>query len=177
MSSDHIDVLKEALDYDPTTGEFRWKIYRNSHGGKVKPGAIAGTLRTDGYRVISFTPSKEVGRLSIRAHRLAFLFMGGKLPEPSQDVDHINGRPDDNSWLNLRLATRSQNIANNHKASRLNTSGVRGVSLHKASGKWLAKITIGGQVKYLGLFVDMDDAVQARKNAEIQHHGNFARRR
>lgn len=34
--------LRELLHYDPATGLFRWLVARNSHAGKVKPGAIAG---------------------------------------------------------------------------------------------------------------------------------------
>ena len=33
-----------------------------------------------------------------------------------------------------------------------NTSGYRGVCLHRASGKWKAALMVGGKLKYLGLF-------------------------
>lgn len=45
-----------------------------------------------------------------------------------------------------------------------NTSGVRGVSLHK--GKWRARITFKKKTYYLGEFDDMEKAIQVRKKAE-----------
>lgn len=47
-----------------------------------------------------------------------------------------------------------------------NTSGVRGISFNKQFQKWEAYITFRGKRKHLGRFVNFDDAVQARKQAE-----------
>ena len=43
------DELKEILDYDPETGVFRWKVYKNQH---TKIGDVAGTINSNGYRFI-----------------------------------------------------------------------------------------------------------------------------
>lgn len=45
-------------------------------------------------------------------------------------------------------------------------SGVKGVSFHKATQKWRARITIQGKVIYLGTFTNKEDAIKARKEAE-----------
>lgn len=47
-----------------------------------------------------------------------------------------------------------------------NTSGVRGVSFNKRSGKWESYITLKGCTHKLGLYTEKEDAIQARKLAE-----------
>ncbi len=47
-----------------------------------------------------------------------------------------------------------------------NTSGHVGVYYHKSARKWAAYIKVGGLVNYLGLFVEKDDAIRARQDAQ-----------
>lgn len=47
-----------------------------------------------------------------------------------------------------------------------NTSGVRGVHLHKKSGKWIAEITFKKKSYYLGYFSNKEKAILARRIAE-----------
>lgn len=47
-----------------------------------------------------------------------------------------------------------------------NTSGVRGVSYDKASGKWLAYIGFDNKDIHLGRYKNKADAIQARLEAE-----------
>lgn len=47
------------------------------------------------------------------------------------------------------------------KVRKDNTSGYRGVSYHKGTGKWAATKTVGGVRKNLGLFTTPDEARQA----------------
>jgi hypothetical protein len=49
----------------------------------------------------------------------------------------------------------------------------------KRVSKWLASISINGKRKHLGYFKDIDDAIEARKNANIEYgyhanHGEVA---
>lgn len=146
------------LDYDPETGHFIWKITSNAHGGKIMPGDIAGG-RTQGYVQIC-----RKGKC-VRAHRLAYLFVNGEWPPEGMDIDHINGNREDNRWVNLRLATRSQN--NNNGGIRAdNKSGHRGVSFATREQKWDARIKVNGKLYLLGKFKDKEDAIAARKKAE-----------
>lgn len=62
---------------------------------------------------------------------------------------------------------------NYNKISSNNTSGVSGVSWNKSSQKWNARISIDGKPINLGYFIDFDDAVNARKNAERQYLSSF----
>jgi len=92
---------------------------------------------------------------------------------PDMQVDHINGNGLDNRRCNLRFATHSQNQMNRSGPAKNGTSGVRGVSFNKTSGKWVAYIGFDGRLVHLGSFPDKDTAILARKEAAEKHHGSF----
>jgi len=99
-------------------------------------------------------------------HRLAFLYMEGSFP--SDDVDHINGNGTDNRWINLRSVKRVEN-ARNVKLLSSNTSGHAGVGWDVHRNKWRARITVNNKTKHLGRFDRIQEAVDARKHAEIEY--------
>ena len=57
-------------------------------------------------------------------------------------------------------------LANNNK------SGIKGVFFHKLSKKWMARITVNGDKKYLGIYSSKEEAEKARKKAEIKFLSN-----
>lgn len=59
----------------------------------------------------------------------------------------------------------------NKRKPRRNTSGHVGVSWNKKSGKWYSYITKDYVMHFLGSFDSLDDAIAARKAAEIQYFG------
>ena len=67
-------------------------------------GSVAGSKRKDGYSLI------QINRVKYLFHRLVFLYMTGEFPE--EEVDHIDGEPSNNSWVNLRAASHSENLHN-----------------------------------------------------------------
>lgn len=73
------------------------------------------------------------------------------------DVDHINRDKLDNRSSNLRLVDRSTNSLNSGKRKH-NTSGYKGVTWHKASGKWSAQIMVKGKKYHLGLYTEPQEA-------------------
>jgi len=89
------DIVRKKLIYDPETGIFVRK----------KTGLPIGFKNRDGY--IAFTFEKK----SWVAHRLAWVYMYGPIPEGLL-IDHINGIRDDNRISNLRLATHKLNMFN-----------------------------------------------------------------
>ena len=110
-------------------------------------------------------------RQHIRLHRLIMGVSSSKL-----DVDHKNHPPRnehkiDNRKSNLEIVTRSQSNMNT-SLSKNNTSGTTGISFDQKSSKWRAKITINYQRIELGKFENIDDAVKARKDAEIKYFGD-----
>ena len=115
--------------------------------------------------------TRENGRTKMMfMHRLV---MG--LPEEIYDIDHIHGNcsKNDNRKTNLRIATRSQNIANKGLMSS-NTSGVTGVTWNKNKEKWEANISTNCKRIYLGSYSNFEDAVKARKQAEEKYFGEFS---
>lgn len=61
------DVLVQRLNYNSETGIFTWK----PSNYRTKDGSVAGTLKRDGYIVLS------INKKQYSAHRLAWLYMTG----------------------------------------------------------------------------------------------------
>ena len=152
------NILEQLISYDPDTGVVV-RIGRVVTGGKIKPyHNVPTTKSASGYL--------QIGILSkiYYTHRLIFLLINGEFPQ--YEVDHINGDRIDNRWVNLRLVTRGVNVRNSGKNSK-NTSGFNGVYFDKAGKKWLACIWREGAQRHLGYFDNIEDAVEARRIAEI----------
>lgn len=162
-------ILK-TFRYDPETGVMI-RVLRNYVRAKDYPiYKTAGTIDRNGYRRIVFrTFGGE--KSGMAAHRIAFLFMQGKLPPDGIDVDHINGIKGDNRWINLRLATRSQNNMNSKIKRKFTLTGQKGVNINKEC--WSAQIAVNKKIIKLGKFEKFEDAVKAREKAEIKYLGHL----
>lgn len=88
------------------------------------------------------------------------------------DTDHINGDKLDNRCSNLRICTRSQNKVSSSLNRKDNTSGHKGVHYDKSRDKYMAHISLGGNMKNLGRFDNIEDAILMRKTAEKQYLTN-----
>lgn len=87
--------------------------------------------------------------------------------------DHIDRNGLNNRRDNLRPATRGQNGVNVGLRPD-NASGFKGVSVHKASGKWQAGIRVDGKRSHLGLYGSPAEAAAAYDRAALKHFGLFA---
>lgn len=150
------DQLREYLDYDPATGEFR----RNNPKQRV-----LGSVTKKGYVRITLQGQH------MRAHRLAFLYMEGRWPKDL--MDHINGDRSDNRWENLREANCCQN-SRNRKLDCQNTTGFKGVVFCCRNKKYRSRIKINGVRKELGWFKTPEEAHAAYCQAAQEYHGDFA---
>lgn len=152
--------LKELLHYDPETGHFTWRVTR---GSKAPAGTVAGSP-SRGYTLIC------VDQKLYKAHRLAFLYMLGSIPD--LDIDHVNRDRSDNRWVNLRPATSSENKFNAgpHRDCK---SGHRGVHWFKPHQKWCARGMLRGKAHHIGYFEELADAVTASEAWRKEHHGEF----
>ncbi len=130
-------MIEDLLTYDPLTGICTWKVTR----GRAIKGEIAGYVCKRGRAKLSIMGHQYY------VHRVAFKIMTGNWPK--LDIDHVNGNPSDNRWVNLREATDTQNQAN-AKKRKDNTTGLKGVAFHKATKKWRAQISHNGKDKWLG---------------------------
>ena len=93
--------------------------------------------------------------------------------DPKIFVDHKNGNGLDNTKENLRIATRNQNMRNLTRTRANNSSGYRGVSFEKQTGKWLAYIYVNGKQKKLGRHENVLDAALAFDVAAQELFGDF----
>lgn len=149
MASDHtltLERLREVLDYDATTGIFRWKIVRP----RVRIGDIAGNMQTDGYWRLC------IDARQYKAHRVAWLYVYGVWP--SVELDHRNEIKSDNRIANLREDLDDRNSQNQTRAHRNNRSGYLGVSPYK--NRWRAGIRVDGRRHVIGTF-DTPEAAHA----------------
>lgn len=93
----------------------------------------------------------------------------GPRPEGTS-LDRWPNNKGDYEPTNCRWATPSEQ--NYNKAiSVKNKSGVTGVSWNKLMDQWEARIGFNKEVKILGLFDAIEDAIEARKAAEIEFYG------
>jgi hypothetical protein len=89
--------------------------------------------------------------------------------------DHINPHNTlDNRRSNLRKASPLENSRNKRTPS-YNTSGFKGVSFNRQSGKWAAYISIKNRTKYLGRFSTPEEAHLAYVKEAETLFGEFAR--
>lgn len=172
--------LKESLDYNPDTGMFVWNVRPLDHFKSQRgcnainarcAGKVAGSVsKAHGYLVI------RINSKNYQAHRLAWLYVNGSVPK--DQIDHISHDKLDNRISNLRGATGTENQRNQSMHKR-NTSGFTGVCWHKPSSKWQAYIVLNGKLKYLGQFLSIKDAINARKRANVKYnfHSNHGSRR
>lgn len=157
--------VRQLFNYDPVTGILSWKEgLSHRSAGKI----VGGGLLKDGYHRVSVDDS------SWSQHRIIWLYVHGFWP-PSE-IDHVNGIRTDNRIVNLRMANRSQNASNARKP-KTNTSGYKGVGLHKHHGKyrWRAAISINGKQKTLGHRDCPFEAYQLYCAAAVKYKGEFAR--
>lgn len=89
------------------------------------------------------------------------------------NVDHKNRNKLDNRRSNLRVATVAQN-AWNRKASSRSSTGYRGVTPCRATGKWRAHIMANGVRRSLGRFRTAKDAAKAWDKMATELYGGFA---
>lgn len=89
-------------------------------------------------------------------------------PKEGEYVDHINGNPLDNRRKNLRICTNAANLRNGRIRSN-NTTGIIGVTWDRSRSRWVAKIKVFYKTIYLGRYKNRKDAIQARKQAEIEY--------
>jgi hypothetical protein len=168
------EYLRNILDYDPSSGVFRWRVREDISRKWVGrwnaryAGKVAGNQdwRHGGRVAVS------INKRDYFAHRLAFLYMTDRWP--SAEVDHRDGDPSNNRWGNLREATSTENKQNKRVQSN-NKTGLKGASWKADKGKWRAAIRAGGRHSHLGYFETPEQAHEAYCQAAREHYGEFAR--
>lgn len=107
-------------------------------------------------------------------HRMVFERMLNRKIEDTDLVDHINRNTLDNTRINLRLATKSQNGANSKKHFG-GKSAYKGVFFCNSSKRnpWKAQIMVNRRLIYLGVFPTPELAHEAYCKAGRELQGEF----
>ena len=160
-----IAYLQSVLDYNPTTGIFRWKSTRS---GRIPASKIAGAIHSvSGHRTIVIDQRKY------KAHRLAWFYVYGKWPP--YEIDHINMIPDDNRIVNLRLIAKGKRWQQraNQMVRKDSNSGLKGVRAY--GNKWMARCRKNGVEIHRCGFASAKEAHEAYVEMAIAAFGEFAR--
>ena len=166
----------ETLVYNPNI-EFKIlskypniEIYRNGIFRNNTTGTIPKMNKKGTYYAINI-PSID-GNASIEIHKLlAQAFIDN--PNNKPVVDHKNRKSWDNRIENLRWATLQENAANKSKKSSESTSIYKGVSLNKYK-TWTAECGLLEIRKYLGSYVNEEEAAKAYDIYVLAYYGEFA---
>lgn len=172
-----VETLRQLLVYDPDTGFLYWlerpkEMFASDRLCNAWNAKLAGkrafTAERSGYGTGSI-----LGCLYC-AHRVAWALYYGSWPQ--FEIDHINGIRSDNRIVNLRCVHHADNLKN-QKLRSTNTSGVTGVYFCNTYKKWVSKIKVNYKNISLGYYSSFQEAVKARKLAELIYnfHPNHGR--
>lgn len=115
----------------------------------------------------------NINKTTVQMHR--FILNAGK----EFMVDHIDRNGLNNTKINLRIASRSQNLMNSKKPKNGKTSKYKGVCLNKQTPNnkkcWRAEIRINRKSHFIGYFYNEKDAAIAYNKKAKELFGDFAR--
>lgn len=158
-----VEYLRSILHYDRETGEWSWLVRK---ANRIRVGDIAGKTDSHGYRQLT------INNFSYLSSRMAVFYETGEWP--AGEVDHRDMNPSNDRWSNLRIATRSQNFANQHAYSS-NKIWLKGVYRKKGKNYFAAQIQVNKKQIHLGYFPTPEAAHDAYKAAAVQYFGEFSR--
>lgn len=153
------DILA-MLNFDKKLYEGRSKIRRNF----IDPITTVGNHGYIFVNVPYYIDGKKYKKC-LTVHRVIWFIVKGYWPNV---IDHVNGDRLDNRLCNLRDVSTTENIYNT-KLRRNNNAGKTGVAWSKCKNKWRAYGTVKGKQVFLGYFVSVDDAIDARLKWEVEN--------
>ena len=111
----------------------------------------------------------ETNGATLLLHRLIAERIIGRSLIIGEEVDHINGNGLDNRRENIRVVPHMFNSQNLTKKRLNNTSGFRGVSFNKQTGKWRAQAQIASKYTYIGQYSSPEAAGEAARIWRLEH--------
>lgn len=153
--------LRKQFEYQEDTGRLV-RIYHPKKNQQRLVGKVAGSRhRAGGYQI-------NVNGYTYLHSRIVWAYHFG---DPgNKEIDHIDGDRSNDRIENLRLATRAENEWNKGTNAQ-NTSGHKGVSWYKRTGKW--RVDVCGRT--YGYFSDLEEAIAKRLEVATSLCGEFAK--
>lgn len=161
------EELLENFSICSLTGDLLWKKNKR----KKLFGKVAGSVFCNRDGGTKYRRLKIEGK-SCFAHRIVWVMSFGQI-ESGLEIDHKDGNGLNNKISNLRLVRHQ---GKNCPKQKNNTSGFNGV--HKTKrGMFAAKIWNNNKQIWLGHFETIEEAITARKCAEVLYgyHKNHGR--
>lgn len=169
------DELQQIFNYQSDTGQLFWKK-RPRWRFETDVRYRAWNAKYAGKRAFTALCNGHLRGIyagqHYYAHRIIWKLKTGEEPP---EIDHIDGVATNNRWSNLRAANRAIN-SRNQPRRKDNTSGVTGVTAR--GNRWLVQIMARGQVRHIGVYETMEEAIAARKAAAtvLEYHRNHGRK-
>jgi len=172
-----ISVAEDIIDFDPITQNMFWK-HRASEYFKDPNRSFSWNAKNEGKQCFNYLDVNGylrgvIFKHKIPKHRLIWLFSYGRWPNGF--IDHINGIKTDNRLVNLREVTSKEN-SKNRAISKSNSTGHMNVYNAKRQGAYRVAFCIDGKYKSLGVYDNIQDAVDVRNKNYIsmgfnENHG------
>ena len=161
--------MKELI-YRTDGSSEKWKdvpeyegLYQVSNFGRVKSlkfnkqRILKLTSDPNGYYRCNLYSKGKRGRFKV--HKLVAISFLGHVPDGHNIVvDHVNNDKSNNRLENLQLISHRENTSKDKKGY---SSQYVGVTWNKSTSKWLSRIVIEGELKYLGSFTYEIEAAEA----------------
>lgn len=165
LDADELTFIKSSWKMNEN-GNLVWA--RKTNRGKNIDDLVGLATKKSGHQVCFVWFKQKLRGYSLA--KVAWFLQKGFWAE--SEIDHIDNNPQNNRIENLRLANRSQQMRNRvaGKIGRKN----KGVYKREYGEKWSAQIWVNGKCKCLGTFDSEEKAVEARKFATLELHGEFA---
>lgn len=156
------ETLQKHMRYDQESGHLIWVV---PTGHRAKAGQAAGAPHSAGYRFVSVFGRKYL------VHHLVWLYHHGELPPKHLDIDHKDGDRANSRIENLRLVSRTENLAGGRGRSNPILPGV----MPTPSGRYASAVHINGKRMYLGTFDTPEEAHEVHKVAHVKHFGEASK--
>ena len=166
-------LLPTLVRYEPDTGKLFWlprdeSLFPSFRSFKTWNTRFANKeikcKNGVGYYQARITVDSE--ERAYLVHHLVWALLNGDWPV--KQIDHIDHDGYNNRADNLREVSHKENGRNRSK-KKTNISGFNGVHWAKNSSKWRAEIKVDGKKIHLGVFLNLEDAIKARAEADAQY--------